>query len=101
MPGADEFYTWNRHHEGAEVFGSQKQKPNIPIGDDKETHRPDTINFSRPHPVKRITRARAAILPTIEKEVETSIEQVQPSPPTGPDVRCITIVQESRINDRT
>ena len=24
MPGADDFCTWDPHHEGAEVFGSQK-----------------------------------------------------------------------------
>ena len=74
MPGADDFCIRDPHHEGAEVFGSQKQKPNTPIGVDDETHRLDTISFSRPHPLKRVTRARAATLPTILEEVEPCME---------------------------
>ena len=101
MPGANEFCTRDSHHEGAEVFGSQKRKPHTPIEADDKTHRRDTINFSWPHPLKRVTRACVAILPTIVKEVETSTEQVQPSPPVGTNVRRITAVQESRINERT
>ena len=31
------------HHERAEVFGSQKRKPDTPIGADDETHRPDRV----------------------------------------------------------
>ena len=38
--------------------------------------RPNTINFSRPHLVKMVTRARTATLPTIVEEVETYAEQV-------------------------
>ena len=68
MLGADDFCTRDPHHEGVEVFGSQKQKPDTPIGADDETHKPDTIIFSRPHPLKRVTRARAATLPTIPEE---------------------------------
>ena len=101
MFGVDEFCTRNRHHERVEVFGSQKRKSDIPIKADDETHRPDTINFFRPHLVKRVTRARAPTLSTIVEEVETSVEQVQPSPPTGTDVRRIIVVQESRVNERT
>ena len=74
MPGADDFCTRDPHHEAAEVFGSQKQKPDTPIKADDETHRPDTISFSRPHPLKRITRARVATLPTIAEEVEPCME---------------------------
>ena len=40
MPGEEEFCTRHPHLEGAEVFGSQKRRPNIPIGDDGETHLP-------------------------------------------------------------
>ena len=92
MPGTDDFCTWDPYHEGAEVFGFQKRKPDISIGVDDETHRPDTINFSRPHPLKRVTKARAATLPTIVEEIETSTEQIQPLPPVGTDVRRITTV---------
>ena len=76
MPGTDDFCTPDPHHEGAEVFGSQKRKPDTPIGVDDETHRPDTISFSRPYPLKRVTRACAATLPTIKEEVEPCIEQL-------------------------
>ena len=34
MPGTNDFCTRDPHHEGVEVFGSQKQKPDIPIGAD-------------------------------------------------------------------
>ena len=51
MPGGKEFFTRDPHLEGAEVFGSQKRRPDTPIGDDGETHRHDTVNFSRPPPV--------------------------------------------------
>ena len=96
MPRANDFCIWNPHHEGAEVFGSQKQKPDIPIRADKEIHRPDTINFFWPHPMKKVTWARAATLPTIVEEVKTSVEQVQPSPPARTDVHYITAVLEFR-----
>ena len=92
MPRTDEFCTRDPHHKGAEVFGSQKRKPDTPIGAHKKTHRLDTINFFWSHPVKRVTEARVATLPTIVEEVEISAEQMQPSPPAGTDVSCITTV---------
>ena len=49
MPGGEEFCTCNAHLKGAEVFGSQKQRPDTPIGDGGKIHRPDTVNFSRPY----------------------------------------------------
>ena len=100
IPRIDEFCIRKPHHEVAEVFGFQKRKPNTPMRSDEETHRSDTIKFSRSHPVKRITRARATTLPTIIKWVKTSTEQVQPSPLVGTDVRRIIAVQESRVNER-
>ena len=99
MPGADDFCTWDPHYEGAEVFGSQKQKPNTPIRADDETHRPDTISFSQPHLLKRVNRARAATLPTIPEEVEPCMERIQPLPPVGTNIRCITAVLESTVNE--
>jgi hypothetical protein len=50
MPGGEEFCTRDPHLEGAEVFGSQKRRPDTPNGDDGETYRLDTVNFSRPRP---------------------------------------------------
>ena len=101
MPGADDFCTRDPHHEGAEVFGSQKRKPDTPFGADDETHRPDTISFSWPPPLKRVTRARAATLPTILEEVEPCMERFQPLPPVGTDIRRITAVLESTVNEKT
>jgi hypothetical protein len=68
MLGGEEFCTHDPHLEGAEVFGSQKRRPNTPIGDDGETHRPDTVNFSRPSPGKRVTRSQPETLSTIIEE---------------------------------
>ena len=101
MRGADDFCTQDPHHEGTEVFGSQKRKLDIPIGANDESHRPDTINFSWPHPLKKVTRARVATLPTIVEEVESCIEQIQPLPPVGTNIRRITTVQESTVNEKT
>ena len=83
------------------VFGSQKWKLDTHIGANKETHRSDTINFSRPHPAKKVTKAYAAILPTIVEELVTYAKQVQPLPLAGTNVHCVTAVQESKINERT
>ena len=101
MPRANDFCTRDPHHEGAEVFGSQKQKPDTPIKADDETHRPDTISFSWPHPLKRVTRARALTLPTILEEVEPCMERIQSLPPVGTDIRRITAVLESTVNEKT
>ena len=101
MPGANEFCIYDPHHEGAEVFDSQKWKPDTPIEVEEETYRLDTINFSQPRLTKRVTRSRAATLPTIVKRLETSIEHVQPLPPRGTDVRRVIAVQESKVNEKT
>ena len=99
MLGADEFCTQDAHHEGTEVFGSQKRKPDTPIIANEEIHRLDTINFFWPHSMKRVTKAQVATLPTIVEEVKTSIEEVQPLPRARTDVHRITTVQESRVNE--
>ena len=93
MPGADEFCTRDPHHEGAEVFGSQKWKPYTSIGAKEDSHRLDTVNFSWPHPPKRITRSHASTLPTIVEGMEGSTEQVHASPPSGTDIYHVTVVQ--------
>ena len=58
MLGGEELCTRDPHLEGTEVFGLQKRRPHTTIGDDGETHRADTINFSRPPPAKRVTRSQ-------------------------------------------
>ena len=101
MPRADKFCNRDPHHEGAEVFGSQKRKPDTPIGADEDSHRPDIVNFSQPHPPKRVTRSHATTLPTIVEEVDGSAKQLHASPSSGTDIRHVTTVQESNVNERT
>ena len=36
------------HLEGGEVFGSQKRKPDKPLRDKQELHKPDQVNFTCP-----------------------------------------------------
>jgi hypothetical protein len=45
------------HLEGKEIFGSTKQKLDLPLGDDGNSHRPDKVNFSQP---RVQTRSRIA-----------------------------------------
>ena len=92
MLGAIEFCTHDPHYEGAEVFGSQKQKPDTPIGVDEDSHRPDTVNFSRPRPPKRVTRSHASTLPTIVEGVEGFAEQVHALLPSRTDICHVTAV---------
>ena len=101
MPKADEFCTRDPHHKGAEVFGSQKRKPDTPIGADKDSHRPDTVNFLQPRPPKWVTRSHATTLPTIVEEVDGSAEQLHALPPFRIDIRHVTAVQELNVNERT
>ena len=92
MPEADEFCTRDPYNEGAEVFGSQKQKPDTPIGVDEDSYRPDTINFSQPRSPKRVTRSHATTLPTIIEEVEGFAKQKHASPSSRTDIYHVTIV---------
>jgi hypothetical protein len=100
MPGGEEFYTRSSHLEGAEVFGSYKCKPNTPIGADDETHRPDTLNFSRPRVAQRTTRSHASPLPTIVEESSPTMLKIPPPHPTGLDFRRVTDVQESKVDEK-
>ena len=97
IPRVDEFFIHDPHHEGAEVFGSQKWKLDISIGADEDSHRPNTVNFSRPRPPKRVMRSHA----TIVEKVESFAEQVHTSPLPITDICHVTAVQESNVNERT
>ena len=83
MPGGDKFCARSPHLKNAEVFGVQKCKPDVNIGADKETHRPDIVNFFRPRVAQRTTKPHAPLLPTIIKESFSSVLEVPPPPPTG------------------
>ena len=101
MPGAEDFCTRDAHLEGAEVFGSRKRKPDLPLGAEEETHRPDTVNFSRPRVGRRVTRARAQNLSTIHEEVQVEVERpAQPPASTGIDIGRVTAVEETRVNEK-
>ena len=100
MPGVEDFCTREPHLEGAEVFGSQKRKPDTPIGADSETLRSDTINFSCPCLSKRVTRSGAATLPTVIEEVSPSVQEVLSPVAPGLDFRHVTTIQESKVNEK-
>ena len=92
MPGTEEFCTRDPYLEGAEVFGSQKHRPETLIGEDGETHRLDTINFSCPCASKRVTRSQLVPLPTIIEESSPSIQDVQALSPTRVGLHRVTAI---------
>jgi hypothetical protein len=57
LPGVEVATTRIPHLEGEEIFGSTKQKLDLPPSDDGDSHRPDKVNFSQP-PVQ--TRSKTA-----------------------------------------
>jgi hypothetical protein len=108
MPSADEFCTRDPHLEGEEVFGSLKRKPNVPLGADGESHRPDTVNYSRPRASKRAALAPLAPLPVIAEESDADVEEVvatpgveAASPALEGGIRRVTSVHETKVNERT
>ncbi len=70
MPGADEFCTRDPHMAGEEVFGSLKRTPDLPLGADDESHRPDKVNFSHPRRYGRKTKERTTHMSVISEEDE-------------------------------
>jgi transcription initiation factor IIE alpha subunit len=48
------------HLEGGEVFGSQKRKPDKPLGDKQESHKLDRVNFTCPRVKTRSSQAQQA-----------------------------------------
>jgi hypothetical protein len=46
--------------EGEEVFGSQKHKLDMPLGDKQESHKPNRVNFTCLRVEIRSSRARGA-----------------------------------------
>ena len=92
MPGGEEFCTRDPYLKGAEVFGLQKCRPDTLIGEDGETHRLDTVNFSRPCAGKRVTRSQPVPLPTIIEESSPSVQEIHALSPTGIDLRRVTAV---------
>ena len=56
-PGAEDINTRDCALEGSEMFGSIKQKFDLPPGADCDSHRPDKVDYSIPHPNTRVKRA--------------------------------------------
>ena len=61
------------------MFGFQKQKANVPLGYEGESHRPDKVNYSRPRIATRSTRANHAScnLPNVVKELSPELQEDQ------------------------
>jgi hypothetical protein len=58
MPGIVKFCTHVLHLESEVVFGSQKRKPDMLIGNEQESHRLDQVTFTCPRVETRSSRAR-------------------------------------------
>jgi hypothetical protein len=60
MPRTAKFCVHVLHMEGEEVFGSQKHKLDMPLGDKQESHKPNRVNFTCLRVEIRSSRARGA-----------------------------------------
>jgi hypothetical protein len=71
--------TCEPHLAGEEVFSSQKQKVDVPLGFEGESHRPDKVNFSRPRIATRSSRANHAScsLPNVVEELSPELQEDQ------------------------
>jgi hypothetical protein len=65
MPGIAKFCTRMLYIKGEDVFGSQKRQPDMPIGNEQESHRPDGINFNCPQVEIRSSRIAGCSLTNI------------------------------------
>ena len=66
-----DFVTREPHLEGEEVFGSQKRKADMPLGCEQDSHRPNKVNFSRPH-----VRTRSVVAGTSTTATAPSDEDI-------------------------
>jgi hypothetical protein len=66
---------------GEEVFGSQKQKTDFPLGFEGESHWPDKVNFSCPWIETRSNRVNHAScsLPDVVEELSPELQEDQAS----------------------
>jgi hypothetical protein len=76
LPGVELFCTRAPQMAGEEVFGSQKQKANIPLGFEGEIHQPNKLNFSRLRIATKSSRANHAScsLPDVVEEVSLELQ---------------------------
>jgi hypothetical protein len=85
LPGAELFCTRAPHMVGEEVFGSQKQKADVPLGFEGESHRPDKVNFSRPRIATMSSRVTMLVVvyPTWLKRSLRSCRKTKPPTTSG------------------
>ena len=83
LPGAEGVGTKIPHLEGEETFGSTKRKLDVSIGDARDSHRPDKINFSQP-------RVRTRSTPTVSQFSGEEGEEARTNPS-----RHVTVAFES------
>ena len=78
-PGAEIFCTCAPHMASEEVFGFQKQKADVPLSFEGESHRPDKVNFSRPRIQTKSSRAKHAScsLPAVVEELSPDLQEDQ------------------------
>ena len=70
-----------------EVFGTLKHKPDLSLGAEEESHRPDQVNYLHPRGSTRQVKVCTSQLPIIEEEGESVPNEVIPSIPTFEDAR--------------
>ena len=108
MPGAEEFCTRVPRMVGEKVFGSMKRKVGLPLGCEKESPRPDKVNFSHPCGSGRAVRTRSTNMPIILEEEDSNVQEVAPPAPHADDVlpspthegwiSHVSAVEEPRVN---
>ena len=104
MPGANEWCTRTPHFEGEEVFVSLKRKANTAFGDERESHKPDKINISRPRIPTRsshLESARPATMVVVESPTTSEQEEHLLPPHQSPqqdDRYHVTVVEETACN---
>ncbi len=110
VPGVGEYCTRDPHFEGKEVFGSQSQMFDLPPGSQNDSHRPDKVNFSRPHGGTRLpcpsafvipldTISEEALLHALDEEIELQIS-VKPMDAFPSSEACqVTSVRESACDE--
>ena len=101
MPGASAFCTREPHLEGAEVFISLKRRPDVPIGSEYDSHRPDKISMS--HPVKRTRYGGSGFVPVVPETQPQSVlgtSALQERGETVPPKPHTKVVLETACNEK-
>lgn len=78
ISGIDEFCTDDPHLKGEEVFGSTKQKLDLPLGAEEQSHRPNKVNFLHLCGSGSVTRACVAYKPVIDEGHESDVYEIIP-----------------------